>query len=182
VRDIQGRIEGFQVRRAEVRDEDDARYIWLSTSKKEEGATSGAPIHFRNVEEARRSGVAIITEGALKADVAAHLLGDRHAFIALAGVSNFGDDFGQRLRLHIPELGRVIIAYDADAPRIREVRDGLARLEKTLRDAGLEVSALRWEEKHGKGIDDYVKSPDHREKVTSFIEESLSKQQLGMGI
>lgn len=175
VRDIQGRIEGFQVRRAEVRDEDEPRYIWLSSSNKEEGASSGAPIHFRNVDLARRSGQAIITEGALKADVATHLLGYKHAFIAVAGVSTFGDDFGQRLRSQIPELHQVVIAFDADADRKPEVLQALNRLSETLSGAGLDVRELKWEEKKGKGIDDYLLSdPAHRNKVEGFLRESLA--------
>jgi conjugative relaxase-like TrwC/TraI family protein len=46
VRDIRGRIEGFQIRRAEVKT-DEPRYVWLSSSNKNDGASSGAPAHFR---------------------------------------------------------------------------------------------------------------------------------------
>ncbi|MGH9853110.1 MAG: AAA family ATPase, partial [Blastocatellia bacterium] len=175
VRDIQGRIEGFQVRRVEVRDEDDPRYIWLSSSNKEEGASSRSPIHFRNVEQAQRSGQAIITEGALKADVTSHLLGDRHAFIAVAGVSNFGEDFGRRLREQIPELRQVIIAYDADSARKPKVLQALNRLGETLRGAGLDVRELKWEEKNGKGLDDYLLNDQGaRHELGGFLADSLA--------
>jgi DNA primase len=180
VRDVQGRIEGFQVRRAEVRDSDDPRYIWLSSSNKEHGSSSGAPIHFRNVEQACCSGQAIITEGALKADTAAHLLDNKHAVIAVAGVSSFGDDLGQRLRAQIPGLKQIIITFDADAARKPEVQKALERLGETLRGAGLDARELRWEEKNGKGIDDYLfQDPKHRAEVKSFLEESLTSLERG---
>src|SRR5262245_12041911 len=47
VRDIRGQIEGFQIRRAEVKP-DEPRYVWLSSSSKNDGASSGSPAHFRN--------------------------------------------------------------------------------------------------------------------------------------
>jgi len=179
VRDLQGRIEGFQVRRAKVKN-DEPRYIWLSSSSKEEGASSGAPIHFRNPERARESGQAILTEGALKGDTAAHLLGNQHCLIALAGVSNFQEDFGRRLREQMPEVRQIVIAFDADAPRIHEVRQQLERLSKTLSDAGLDVRKLVWNESQGKGLDDYLlKDAEHRNGVGDFLRESLASLNQG---
>jgi conjugative relaxase-like TrwC/TraI family protein len=180
VRDLQGRIEGFQIRRAEVKD-DEPRYIWLSSSNKEDGASSGAPVHFRNPERARERGQAIITEGGLKGDTSAYLLGDRHCVMALAGVSNFRkEDFGQWLREQIPELRQVIIGFDADAERITEVREALKRLVESLTEAGLDVRALHWKESQGKGLDDYLwKDPEHRNNVEEFLSESLASLDRG---
>lgn len=186
IRDIQGRIEAFQIRRAEVRDEDDPRYIWLSTGKKEEGTSSHAPIHCRNIEHARKTGQVILTEGGVKADVTAHLLNNKYAVIAVAGVSSFSDDFAKQLREQIPELKEVVIAYDADAERKKEVRKALARLrgspgnpdQGVLQKAGLKVRELRWEESEGKGIDDYLLGdPQHRKNVEKFLNESRPHRQ-----
>ena len=175
VRDARGRIEGFQIRRSEVRNGDDPRYIWLSSSNKEHGCSSGAPIHYRNVEQARRSGQAVITEGALKADLTSHLLGNSHAVIAVAGVSSFQEDFGQRLKGQIPELRQVVIAFDADAVRNPPVQRALERLGESLRAAGLDVRELRWEERQGKGIDDYLlNDPARRDEVKKLLTESLA--------
>ncbi|MCI0389872.1 MAG: relaxase domain-containing protein [Acidobacteria bacterium] len=179
VRDIRGRIEGFQIRRAEVK-RDEPRYIWLSTSSKEEGASSGAPVHYRNIEQARKSGQAIITEGALKADVSADLLGGQCAVIAGAGVLSFPEAFGHRLRAQLPELRQAVIAIDADAGRTPEVQKGLDRLSEILWDAGLDVRELRWEESQGKGLDDYLlKDPAHRNEVKEFLRESLASLDRG---
>jgi hypothetical protein len=125
----------------------------------------------------------ILTEGALKADVSAHLLDNKYAVIAVAGVSSFSEDFGRRLRELIPELRQVVIAFDADQGRKPEVQKALERLrgseEKpdggTLREAGLDVRELRWAEEKGKGLDDYLLSdPAHRIEVNDFLRESLA--------
>jgi conjugative relaxase-like TrwC/TraI family protein len=185
VRDPEDRIVGLQIRRVEVKT-DEPRYIWLSSSKKEEGTSSGAPIHYRNIEQARTTGQVILTEGALKADVAAYLLNDKYAVIAVAGVSAFSDDFARQLREQIPELRQVVIAFDADAGRKKEVRDALERLRGSqeepnkgiLQKAGLAVRELRWEESQGKGIDDYlIKDPSHRKNVESFLNYSQQQRQ-----
>ena len=154
VRDVTGRIEGFQIRRAEVKD-DSPRYVWLSSSNKLDGTSSGAPVHFRNVEQMRESGRAIITEGALKGDIIAHYM-DR-GVITLQGVSSFREDSGKKLREQIPELQKVSIAFDADYVRNPSVERALGRLTETLTQAGLKVETLQWEESEGKGLDDYLK-------------------------
>jgi len=154
VRDVEGRIEGFQIRRTEAGD-DSPRYVWLSSSNKLDGTSSGAPVHFRNVEQMRESGRAIITEGALKGDIIAHYM-DR-GVITVQGVSSFKEDFGVKLREQIPELRKVSIAFDADYARNPSVQRSLSRLHDTLMQAGLEVETLQWEEGEGKGLDDYLK-------------------------
>jgi conjugative relaxase-like TrwC/TraI family protein len=179
VRDIRGRIEGFQIRRAEVKT-DEPRYVWLSSSNKNDGASSGAPAHFRNPDRVRQTGQVIITEGALKADTAAHLLGDRHCLIALAGVGSFREDFGRWLRELMPGLRQAVIAFDADAASNPAVRHQLERLGETLRSAGLDVRETSWEERQGKGIDDYLLNDSgHRSGVEDFLRESLASLNRG---
>jgi len=169
----------LQVRRANVAG-DEPLYIWLSSNDREEGTSSGAPIHYRNVEQARKSGQAILTEGALKADTSAHLLNDKHAVIAVAGVSSFSEHFGKRLREQIPELRQVVIAFDADAARKPEVRKALERLRGTLQEAGFDVRELKWEESLGKGIDDFLlKDQRHQNEVRAFLRDSLASLNRG---
>ncbi|MBA3712496.1 MAG: DUF3854 domain-containing protein [Pyrinomonadaceae bacterium] len=183
VRDVENRIEGFQIRRSDVKtwtdvdtgkEKKEPRYVWLSSANKQgtsktpevirpDGASSGTPVHYRNVERMRATGEAILTEGALKADIIVHYL-DR-GVIGVAGVGNFPKDFGAELRQKLPELRRVLIAYDADVVRKPEVQTQLERLQSTLTEAGLEVQVGRWQEHDGKGLDDYCKNklgPDFR--------------------
>lgn len=57
--------------------------MWLSSANKQgtsktpevirpDGASSGTPVHYHNVERMRATGEAILTEGALKGDIIAH--------------------------------------------------------------------------------------------------------------
>ncbi|HEY0172878.1 MAG TPA: DUF3854 domain-containing protein, partial [Pyrinomonadaceae bacterium] len=160
VTDAQGHVDGFQIRRAEVQGKE-PKYVWLSSksrhdSPKPEGTPSGAPIHFKNVENIRQTHEAILTEGSLKANVISNYL-DR-GVIAIAGVSVFQDDLGEKLKQDIPELKRVWIAYDADATEKKEVQKALERVSAVLAKAGLEVGVLSWQLEEGKGLDDYLQN------------------------
>ena len=163
IRDPEGRIEAFQIGRVDVRP-GEPRYIWLSSSKQQDGAGSGAPIHFRN--PGRIGERAILTEGALKADVTARLLGNRCGVIAIAGVQSFRSNLGERLRSEFPALRSITIAFDADYDRKPEVRAAFDRLKDSLERAGLQTERLVWPEARGKGIDDHLHNhPEWREKV-----------------
>lgn len=90
VRGIDGMIHGCQIRLdVPLKNPDDppekegAKYIWLSSSSKPMGVTSGSPIHFVGNPFAR---VVYVTEGFLKADVS-HCLSN-HTFAATAGANN----------------------------------------------------------------------------------------------
>nr|MDQ3821226.1 hypothetical protein [Acidobacteriota bacterium] len=96
VLDRQGLIQGLQIRRDILKSEKDSRYQWLSSRSYPLGTSSGSPVHIQNPERITNTGRAIITEGALKAFVAAqHLPPDEGGLIALAGVSTFQDQFGE---------------------------------------------------------------------------------------
>jgi hypothetical protein len=155
--DTCGRIAAIQVRREA---DADPRYVWLSSADKHRGVTSGAPIHFANADLARRTGRAIITEGALKADVCAEMLAS--CFIGVAGVDNFPSNFGASLRADLPELREVIVAYDADWRRNEAVRQAIIRLCAVLRAAGLHVRMWDWDISDGKGLDDYFLARERR--------------------
>lgn len=188
-REVDGMIQGAQIRRAEVKpslDRDgqpkinpetgevkmEARYAWFTSAHKEatshspavtrlDGASPKSPVHYRNVELMRATGEAMLTEGVLKADVIAHYL-DR-GVIGVAGVGNFPKEFGKELREKIPELRRVLLAYDADLVRNPHVQLHLDKLRDNLKDAGFEVRVGRWDESHGKGLDDYCQHKLGRE-------------------
>jgi conjugative relaxase-like TrwC/TraI family protein len=171
VRNQEGRIEGFQIRRAEIK-ADEPRYVWLSSSSREEGCSSGAPVHFRNVDQGCRQ--VVITEGALKADIASNLLSDQPV-IAVAGVQSFPEDFGHRLKEQLPDLRQAVIAFDADAARNPQVQRALERLQGSLEAAGVDVRELKWEERQGKGIDDYLlANPARGPEVRAFLGENLA--------
>ena len=89
-RGIDGMIRGAQIRLdTPIRDQESdpdksgTKYLWLSSSSKKRGVSSGSPVHFVGDPFAR---VVYVTEGLLKADVA-HYLMDR-SFAATAGANN----------------------------------------------------------------------------------------------
>jgi conjugative relaxase-like TrwC/TraI family protein len=171
VRNQEGRIEGFQIRRAEIK-ADEPRYVWLSSSSRDEGCSSGAPVHFRNVDQ--ECVQVVITEGALKADIASNLLNGQ-SVLAVAGVQSFPEDFGRRLKEQLPDLRQAVIAFDADAARNPNVQRALERLQGSLEAAGVDVRELKWEERQGKGIDDYLlANPARGAEVQAFLGESLA--------
>lgn len=148
VRDVLGRIQGCQIRR----NSGTPRYIWLSSNEKAAGTSSGAPVHFARPWQVASAGQAIITEGALKADVISDRLDC--CVVAVAGVSSFQADFGEWLRLQLPDLRSVLIAFDADWRQKREVAGALSRLIETLRLSRLSHSVLNWQ--GAKGLDDLL--------------------------
>jgi hypothetical protein len=160
VRDPRRCIRGIQIRR----DEGEPRYIWLSTppDKFNEGASSGAPVHFCRPERIRATGEALLTEGALKGAVISFFL--TCGVIAVPGVSTFTEVFGERLKSNFPELRHVRIAYDNDWAVKREVRKALFRLQRTLTRAGLRWSVRKWSAEF-KGYDDFLAATVLREEV-----------------
>ncbi|MCL2620276.1 MAG: hypothetical protein FWD97_05005 [Defluviitaleaceae bacterium] len=80
---MDGKIAALQIRLNKVFS--GRKYIWLSSSDLEGGASSGAPIHFIGDPNAKR---VFVTEGALKGNIAYSLSG--HTFVCIAGANNLG--------------------------------------------------------------------------------------------
>ncbi len=148
VRDVQGRIQASQIRF----DQGDVRYRWFSSKDRSNGASSGAPVHFARTWRCVSTGEAIITEGALKADIIAEQLDC--CVVAVPGVANFKEDFGEWLRAQLPALRSVYIALDSDWHTKPEVERALLRLFASVEKAGLAGQFLDWE--GAKGLDDLL--------------------------
>ncbi len=160
VRDVQGRIVGMQIRRD---DNEKNKYLWFSTSpdKYACGASSGTPVHYVKPEFVAQYGFAFITEGALKADVSSEYL--HAAVIAIAGVKCFDEEtFGLDLKKAIPNLVRAVIAFDSDWETNPTVKEGLLRMGRSLRAAGLVVELRNWDAELGKGLDDALIESERR--------------------
>lgn len=144
VRDIQGRIQGMQIR---LDDDHDRKYIWFSSRGKLSGTGAHAWIGVHGVP----TKTVIVTEGPLKADIA-HFL-SRYTFVSVAGV-----DATKGIEQVLNDLGakRVFIAYDMDLKNNKNVQKAKEKLEKKLIQAGFEVHTKTWDERLGKGIDDYL--------------------------
>jgi hypothetical protein len=128
------------------------------------GASSGAPLHFARVDLLTDAEEVIITEGALKADVAAFL--SQSPVIAVAGVSNFGSNFAARIRATFPKLRRAILAYDRDFIENPPVYQALVRLSAQLERARFQVRMRTWPPP-AKGYDDFLLSQIKRQEVAA---------------
>lgn len=152
-RNERGMIEGLQLRRFPYGGRD--KYLWLSSKDKPSGASSGAPVHFALSLMLASAEEVIITEGALKADVAAYL--GQSPVIAAAGVSNFGEGFAVRLKTSFPNLRRIVIAFDRDLTNNAHVYRALLHLCQQLERARFMVRVRTWPPP-AKGYDDYLLS------------------------
>jgi hypothetical protein len=95
----------------------------------------------------------MLTEGALKADIASYILDA--PVIAAAGVSCFGADFPADLKAKFPSLRTILIAFDSDWRVKPQVKSALEKLMRGLSGAGFRVKVRTWPPQH-KGIDDYL--------------------------
>jgi hypothetical protein len=150
IRDEHLRIVGCQIRR----DEGSPRYIWFSSAGKPHGTSSSSPIHFAKPHLLHDAPEVLLTEGALKADIAAYFL--QQPVIAAAGVYNFRADFPADLKAEFPKLKTAYLAFDADFQHNDGVKESLFRLADELQSAGLRAQVRAWPAHMGKGIDDFL--------------------------
>jgi hypothetical protein len=119
------------------------------------GASSRAPLNFARSDLIVSSPDIWLTEGSLKSDVAAQLL--NVPFIAAGGVSQWGNDFGERFKQRFTDH-RAVIAFDRDWHDRRDgkpnphVKRALERLMHQLDGARVRYVVRSW--MGPKGIDD----------------------------
>jgi len=163
-RDFDGNIRGMMWRFDEPVGK--AKYRWLSSDPEDvndagnikfpKGASSRAPLHFARPDLISTSPDIWLTEGSLKSEVAAHLL--NVPFIAAGGVSQWGNDFGERFKQRFPEH-RAVVAFDRDWHTGRDgkpnphVRRALDNLVAQLVAARVPYVVRSWDRPE-KGIDD----------------------------
>ncbi len=142
-RDEQGRIVGLQIRRDKYTEQKN-KYMWVSSSNKEKGASSGSPMHFVNPDIVRKSKVVFLTEGALKADI----IGSHGEIgvVASAGVcavnpAKLLDSVFQVF----PDLEKVVVAYDMDWETNENVRLALGQLLDALKERNVSVVVATWD-------------------------------------
>lgn len=95
-----------------------------------------------------------ITEGELKAEVAARRLGA--VVLSLPGVSVCHSEAEAIVVKLAPPGSEVVIAFDADADRKPQVALARAQLAARLLASGLRVQFATWPEAQGKGLDDLL--------------------------
>jgi len=121
VRDTQGRILAFQVRRDEGGK--GSKYLWFSGGETSSGASAHVPLGVGSVDVVR------VTEGPLKADVAFVL--DQVQTIAVPGVTTWPAALPV---LHALGAKVVRLAFDADILTKKSVASALAELHAALKE------------------------------------------------
>lgn len=161
VRDLQGRIQGLQIRFDEpilLKDKSGKvklqRYGWLSTNENDtrsflDGSKAETWIHIAG--EPQKS--MILTEGTLKIDVI-HALSS-YSGIAVPGVDNLhflGEWLDNLYRLGTREI---LSAYDMDRLWKEGVQKALIKAIAIIRQHNMTVRILHWDPAH-KGLDDFL--------------------------
>lgn len=162
---IDGLIRGAQILLdVPIKDKDDppeksgTKYIWLSSSTRNMGVTSGSPVHFVGNPFAR---TIYVTEGILKADIA-HYLMDR-SFVAIAGANNVAQL--EPLLAFLAQNGTELIveAHDMDKYSNEMIAKGSSKIYEMARRQGMDCRRLTWNPNY-KGIDDWQLALRHKEQ------------------
>ena len=112
-----------------------------------------------------------ITEGPLKADLAADRLGAVVVAAPGAGMWRRGLEMADKLR---PERGVLVVAYDMDAERKEIVRRYRDDLVCAAAQGGWDVHLAEWDIDMGKGIDDaLVGGEDVSVREARFITRTI---------
>jgi archaellum biogenesis ATPase FlaH len=150
-RDVEGRIVGLQIRQDKNTDN---KYLWLSSSGKEKGTSSGTPLHIVNPDLIRDTRAIYLTEGALKADV----IGEKFFSVGVVAIGGVNVIQPQKLIEYLantfPDLRYFWLAFDMDWKTNTEVRKSILRLLEGLKETSLKIIATTWDEQRGKGFDD----------------------------
>lgn len=123
------------------------KYIWMSSAKDPEGCTPGARVHVAEPSVMEEDQVVWITEGEIKANIAAEHLGTR--VISVPGVSSW------KKIMSYPFPRTAVISFDQEY----RTNNGVAKYARCIADAliekGYDVFAALWDETY-KGIDDLL--------------------------
>ena len=146
VRDIQGQIQGLQVRLDNV---EKRKFRWLSSNGLEEGCGTKTWVHLAG--EPRP--LVLLTEGPMKADVIHFLTGQ--TVLAVAGVNSLSQLKPALEKLQAAGMEKVMTAFDMDYLINPHVRAGQENLAHLLDQCGISYGTYLWDPRY-KGLDDYI--------------------------
>ena len=168
--DVDGYLTGIQTRDRTPK-KSTCKYISLSSTGMTGGSKSFVPAHYIGKEPPYSVDAIILTEGALKADVATwlwwKLKGKRVAFLAIPGVSN--KKALSKALDGIRKVGGDPVLYEAfdmdkcgseTVEKNPNVAQAIEKVYEVCGQYGFRVTPIHW--KSGKGIDDYL-----LEKITN---------------
>lgn len=146
VRDMNGKIQGMQIRRDNVQKR---KFRWVSSGEKKEGCACSGWTHIAGGVNS----LMLLTEGPMKADVIHTLTG--FSVIAVPGVNSL-----TQLKLSLEQLKKeglaeIKTAFDMDFLTNWHVQNGYNSLLLLLNEMGLRFGTYIWDARY-KGLDDYV--------------------------
>lgn len=160
IRNIDGKIHGIQIRKDTVTEEYPARYMTISSYGKNYGTSGKAVPHFNPGRRGTFEKV-ILTEGALKADIIAHITG--YPVLGMLGtphVKNLDEPLDQ-----LKSLGMTTIynAFDMDKHENENVARNEKHMLQMLIEKKLNFAEIDWEDRYLKnkdlkGLDDILNS------------------------
>ena len=156
VRDIQGRIQGLQIRRDNVKKR---KFRWFSSTDRKDGCRAESWTHLAG---AIRNKV-LLTEGPMKADVIHALTGI--TVLAVPGVNALAQLQKTLEQMQAEGLREIKTAFDMDLRTNLHVREAYQKLLELLKAMGFRYGTYLWDERY-KGLDDYL-----WEKVKSKTKE-----------
>ncbi len=175
-RNLDGMIQGLQIRldrplkkEGDPPDKGGAKYLWLASTSKTFGVSSGSPVHFVGDPCSR---VVYVTEGALKADIAHVLMNRTFAATGGAGCVTQLDSLFESLRRNGTE--EIIEAEDMDKYSNKGVSQGASKLYLLAKKHGLSCRRLTWNPNY-KGIDDWQLAL-HRKNKTKEVTDMAFKR------
>lgn len=165
VRDLQGKIQGLQIRLDEP-EKSSGKFRWISSAGKESGCGALTWAHFSG-EWTEGDTEVYLTEGPMKADI--FYLLTKKPVIAIPGVSSIEEAMKMLIELQGKGLKKVNLALDMDYQdmkftvtedgevigEIKQVYKDYAKLIARITSLGLSYSRMKWPRQY-KGIDDYL--------------------------
>ena len=146
VRDIQGRIQGMQVR---LDNEEKRKYRWVSSAGLDGGCGAESWIHLAGPLRER----IILIEGPMKADIVHHLTGQ--TVLAVPGVNSLKHLECALVALIGLGVKRGMTAFDMDFLKNPHVQNGYAELVSLLGRMDFKFGTYLWHPYYN-GLDDYI--------------------------
>lgn len=146
VRDLQGRIQGLQLRRDNVHKR---KFRWISSASYQGGCRAEGWTHLKGPPQEK----IILIEGPLKADVVHQLTGQ--TVLAVPGVNALTQL--EKTLLALKELGvqHIMTAFDMDFLSNPHVQSGYDALTQRLMALGFRYGTYLWNPEYN-GLDDYL--------------------------
>ena len=146
VRDVQGRIQGLQVRRDNTQKR---KFRWVSSASYPDGCRAEGWTHLVGPPREK----IILIEGPLKADVVHHLTGQ--TVLAVPGVNALTQLEKALLELRQQGVQHIMTAFDMDFLKNFYVQNGYTELTRKLCALGFRYGTYLWNPDYN-GLDDYV--------------------------